>query len=103
MWNPCTGIGARSGSDLPVVGLPEAASVMARLGFRSMFSLRLYLGNKSLDSHFNQGRHTVGLVWKCIAATLRKKKNHGSVSRYNVKLSRFNVIIFTLKCESLTL
>lgn len=76
MWNPCTGIGARSGSDLSVVGLPGAASVMARLGFRSMFSLRLHLGNKSLDSHFNQGRHTVGLVWKCIAATLQKKKKN---------------------------
>lgn len=71
-----------------VVGLPGAANVIECLGFRSMFSLHLYLGNKSLDSHINHRRHTVGLVLKCIVAIKEKKQ----VSGYNDELSQNNTV-----------
>lgn len=50
------------------VGLPGAANVMECSGFRSMFSLQSYLGNKSLDSYLNHGSYTVGLGLNCILA-----------------------------------
>lgn len=80
----------------PAVGLPGAANVMEGLGFRSMFSLDLHLGNKAPHSHLNQGWCIEGLVLQFIVAFKEQKKTYKKKkSQYQVmnNLIEFNLII----------